>query len=155
MILQEGIARKDRSFSGHSKQYYFALSQIEDILEVKFYLTVMSGECLLTAATDRRDHHMRDPEVKIAIDDTLSFKNELVAKQYFLKVDSETNSLYSLRAVVKRKTDPNASASLDDRTPIYLSEGIAQLVSISSEQQDYRFYMNLGTAKDFTVQISS
>lgn len=118
---------------------------------VLFYLTVISGDCLLVGSTKGRKVEVGASDVDIAISDTLKYTKD-IAKKYYLKVMAYSRSYYTLTAVVVRRSS-SSNTSLA-RVPLPLTEGVAQLFS-TDDQADLQFYINLNRKKDFYVQTSA
>jgi hypothetical protein len=110
-----------------------ALSKLTDVVEVKFILTIISGDCLLTVSRDKRDHNITDPELDVAMNDTLTYSTNL-SNQYYVRVVAYAPSYYSLTAIVKRKNGKSDDNKTTDSTIVPLNEGISQMFYLDNTQ---------------------
>lgn len=54
---------------------------------VQFYMTEISGDCILTASTNKRALKIGDPGVDIGTEDIITY-NKSISKQYYLRVQA-------------------------------------------------------------------
>lgn len=121
------------------------------MVSVSFYLTEISGDCVLTSSADKRALKIGDPGVDIATDNYVKY-DQPVDKKYYLRVEAYSASYYTLTAIVKRNKDSNDTSS-DDKNPMFLPEGISQMMEITPDTE-LRFYISLNRVKDFYVQTN-
>jgi hypothetical protein len=110
-VLQEGVVKRERGLENESRKFMFSLKDTQDVTEVRFFLSVISGDCLLSSALDRRNHSFQDSGVKYAFNHSLRY-NE-ISRQYYLQVKCFANSFFSVVAQVTRA----GSSSADDNLP--------------------------------------
>jgi hypothetical protein len=103
------------------------LAKTTDVEEVRFYITVISGDCILVGSPTKRFPKLHDdPPNDIAKEDTLSYTS--IAQIYYLSVKCFEVSLYSITASVKR-----ANLTLEQpRYAIDLAEGLLNKYSMTS-----------------------
>jgi hypothetical protein len=102
------------------------------VTSVQFYLTEISGDCVLSASTDKRQLKIGDEGVQLATENVISYTGA-IEKQYYLRVQSYSMAYYTLTAIVKRSGDSTAGGS-SGMTPIRLTEGVSQTMSLSANQ---------------------
>lgn len=153
--LLEGVPKKDRIAEGTVKKYLLPLSDVNDISEVHIFLTIISGDALLYVSKDRRDHNMTDPEVDVAMNDSLIYKQNITSA-YYIRVQAYSHSYYSLTAIIKRKSgDSTSSNSTIEDNAILLTEGPSQLSFINSAQKKQVFHFQLRKTTAFSVDVSN
>jgi hypothetical protein len=86
----------------------------------------------LTASRDKREHNLTDTELDVAMNDTLTYRDNL-SNQYYVRVISYAPSYYSLTAVIKRKNGKSENQSTDSAI-VPLNEGISQMFYLDSIQ---------------------
>lgn len=142
--LAEGVPIKRRGFEEMPDKYYFSLNDLANVQSITFILSIISGDCLLMSATDARYHSITDPEVEIGINDTITYKKDKLARQYFLQVVTYIPCYYTLTALVDRSNIEEATL---------LTEGISQYSFFDSEHESRIFLIKLLKKKDIIIDL--
>ena len=94
--------------------YRFSLSSKENVSQVNFFLTTISGDCILLGSTTNKfpqlpkDSRVDDPEVKTHI---YYLKFNETADAYYVSVFAYDASLYTIAAVVTRINSKNETVT--------------------------------------------
>jgi hypothetical protein len=81
--------------------YLFGLADTDKVEEVRFYITVISGDCTLIGSPTKRYPTLHDdPPIDVAKQDALIYTS--ISKMYYLAVKCFEVSLYTLTVTVQR-----------------------------------------------------
>jgi len=98
--------------------------------EIRFYITVISGDCVMIGSPTKRFPNLHDdPPNDVAREDALTYTS--ISNFYYLSVRCFEMSLYSITVSVKRV---NTSAEQPKHT-IELEEGLLNKYSMNSREK--------------------
>lgn len=140
-ILEESVPYRDRVSTLTYNYYRFSLSSKENVVGVDFFLSTISGDCILLASTiDKfpqlsKDSREENPNVRTHL---YYIKFNESADAYYVSVFAYDESYYTLTAVVTRKSKQNETliSELD------LYENIPMINYIEEGEKTLRFFIN-------------
>lgn len=152
-VLSEGTTTRDFADTNDTNFYWFALTDLSSVKEVKFALTVLSGDCQLFISNDQRHVNLTDKEVTVAKDNHISFTTSELHNYYYPAVHCYDESFYSISVSVDR-VPIESYQEYENAVPFLLLEGVPQSFKFGINQTEQSFYLTLSRPLEAFVQLT-
>lgn len=122
--------------------------------DIKFILTLISGDCNLFISSDHRHSNLTDSQVQLVRQNQVSFQQGNISEHYFPAVKCYDDSFYTLLVAVSRAPVDTLKPT-ENFVPLTLIEGVHQSFIMGKQQTQQDFYFSLGDPQDVKVHATA
>lgn len=151
--MSEGSTIHDVADANETNNYWFLLTGIPNVVEMKMVLTMLSGDCQLWVANDKRHDNLSDFTVMHAKGNHFSVLPGNLHKDYYAMVSCLEDSFYTLTVAVNRHPI-DSYRDHENFIPVTLTESLPQKFKFTSNQTEQTFYFVSNAATDTYVQLT-